>query len=41
MEKTDMTVRKLAQEADVSPTTIQELRSGKKLIFLWPHVIEF
>lgn len=30
MEKADLTVRKLAEEADVSPTTIQELRSGKK-----------
>ena len=30
MEKAEVSVRKLAKEANVSPTTIQELRSGKK-----------
>jgi hypothetical protein len=32
MKEDHLSVRKLAAEADVSPTIIQNLKSGKKLI---------
>jgi hypothetical protein len=34
MEKDDLSVRRLAKAAGVSPTIIQELKSGKRTLFL-------
>ncbi len=40
MEEDHLSVRKLAAEAEVSPTIIQSLKSGKKQILPLKHCLE-